>query len=477
MKRLLSSLFVSIASLGLLGCGDVSPLKLECGGVSSAGEEPLTELEVARAPVYLDGTLSMQGFVSQGRETRYARMLEALEGRLQGVWGVQPRFYRFGEVVDEETTFPSVAVASGADFYQSPNVEPGFQFNAIEKAVKHAIAHGSGGDTDYLAVIVTDLYQREADINSILLPLREALDRGLSVGVAGMRSEFDGIVYDVGQSDDNEFEFETGALEPSQHRPFFFLVVGSQDNVDRLFSALENDSIARQAGVEGAEFTIFSKQPIRQQLSLSSAAHTVQPPAEEVAGRPAQSLEPMTSTDLIVDKTRIQVDPESSEDIALFRATHRHGEVNTIDYQIDYMLPSAYAPGLKAIAVEIDPSVRRFDPVKRDFVSETPPSGAFLVEDSRISNLGSSFQLGFSLTIDTGAIEESAYQFSSTARIIDLEEESWWSEWSGTATEILSGNRGWKTYNLQPFLSRLKDISFRLAEPNIGRFCYVVQKQ
>ena len=50
-----------------------------------------------------------------------------------------------------------------------------------------------------LVVIVTDLFQDRGDINLLVTQLKEKyIKKGLEVGLFGLRSQFDGTVYDTG---------------------------------------------------------------------------------------------------------------------------------------------------------------------------------------------------------------------------------------------------------------------------------------
>ena len=178
-----------LVCLGISACQPIPPLTCQITSPPKT-EEKRTDKIVAS--LYVDATESMRGFVTIGSTTRYARILEAIEGAISTGWNAQFERYLFGTKVSDNIPKSSFKPMQ-ASFYKS-GTTPGFEYNEIDKAVIH-----STPGKDRLAIIITDLYQRDADINAILKPLSEKyLRAGYAIGIVAIKSEFIGTIYDVG---------------------------------------------------------------------------------------------------------------------------------------------------------------------------------------------------------------------------------------------------------------------------------------
>ena len=71
-----------------------------------------------------------------------------------------------------------------------------------------------GAETDStenrLVVIVTDLFQDNGDINRLVPELKEkCIKKGVDVGLFGVRSQFDGTVYDIGIGEGSSLRYRS----------------------------------------------------------------------------------------------------------------------------------------------------------------------------------------------------------------------------------------------------------------------------
>ena len=83
-----------------------------------------------------------------------------------------------------------------------------------------------------LAVIVTDLFQDEGDINRLVAQLKEKyLQKELAVGLLGIRSQFDGTVYDAG--------INVPPIDHQGDRPFYLLVLGRHADIAYYFDQIK----------------------------------------------------------------------------------------------------------------------------------------------------------------------------------------------------------------------------------------------
>lgn len=181
------------------------------------------------ASIYIDATLSMQGFVRAGPATVYIRFIEALERSFATGWsqsGIQ--FFRFGSKI-EPVSAKGYLDALEPAFYHEPGI---FERTEIDRVLQRA-------STDSMLVIVTDLYQHDSNVAKMVRALRDhALAKRLTFAILGLRSPFDGTIYDVTPA---RLSFTWRGL-----RPFYALIVGRQPDVLRYLDELKRTVTAGQ---------------------------------------------------------------------------------------------------------------------------------------------------------------------------------------------------------------------------------------
>ena len=98
-------------------------------------------------------------------------------------------------------------------------------------------------DTDntegQLVVIVTDLFQDDSDITQLIGHLKEKyIRKGHDVGLFGLRSQFDGTVYDIGIGEGSSMPYRSTPGNPETFRPFYLLVLGKYADIAHYFDRL-----------------------------------------------------------------------------------------------------------------------------------------------------------------------------------------------------------------------------------------------
>ena len=214
------------------------------------------------ARIYFDATLSMQGFVVPD-STHYTRICPYLESVIVSGWRDETvSFFRFGERVEtiDRNTYLQVGDES---FYQTdigvktyiekiienedPLVNPQMEgSNTLEGATEIDINNmpEAGVEADStenrLVVIVTDLFQDNGDINRLVPELKEkCIKKGVDVGLFGVRSQFDGTVYDIGIGEGSSMRYRSSPGDPETFRPFYLLVLGRHADIAHYFDLLK----------------------------------------------------------------------------------------------------------------------------------------------------------------------------------------------------------------------------------------------
>ena len=241
------------------------------------------------ARIYFDATLSMRGFVVPG-STHYTRICPALESAIVSGWRDETvNFFRFGERVEpiDRNTYLQVGDES---FYETdigirtyiekiienedPLVKPPMEgSNTLEGTteidVNNMPEEGAEADSteNRLVVIVTDLFQDNGDINRLVPELKEkCIKKGVDVGLFGLRSQFDGTVYDIGIGEGSSLRYRSTPGNLETFRPFYLLVLGKHADIAHYFDRLKTN------GFSEAEAIIFSQYLVSPLLSFESAA-------------------------------------------------------------------------------------------------------------------------------------------------------------------------------------------------------------
>ena len=194
----------------------------------------------------------MQGFVVPD-STHYTRICSSLESVIVSGWRDETvNFFRFGEKVEpiDRSTYLQAGYES---FYEEEDI---FGKTYIEKVIENEAqfvntdigtsstpedtaeidandipqeAAEADNTEGLLVVIVTDLFQDNSDITRLIDHLKEKyIQKGHDIGLFGLRSQFDGTVYDIGIGPESSMRYQG-------IRPFYLLVLGKHADICSLF--------------------------------------------------------------------------------------------------------------------------------------------------------------------------------------------------------------------------------------------------
>ena len=173
----------------------------------------LTLAERVNVDIYFDATVSMRGYTTLAAGNVY-RTLPDLLGDLGNSMG-EAKFYAFGENVRE---------LAGREHRKFSSPEPYVELitavhNVIDKA-----------DSTHLSVIVTDLFESDADWSNISKKINDKFFANhMAVAVIGIRNSFSGEIFDVGL---NAAKFQYNSYDyPYRFRPFYLLIMGQESAV------------------------------------------------------------------------------------------------------------------------------------------------------------------------------------------------------------------------------------------------------
>jgi hypothetical protein len=185
--------------------------------------------------LYLDSTASMEGFaVASG--AGLPPFVSAVEGALGQGWTRSAiRYLRFGTRVAEwpRDRFVRGMVTSG--FYHEHGVS---ETTNIDRLIAAA-------DASHLSVVVTDMFQADADVNAVVAALKNGfIANGVPVALLPVPSAFSGVVFDARVP---AFRYASRISDPASRRPFYLLMFGPDQQIQRLVALLASRGLADPA--------------------------------------------------------------------------------------------------------------------------------------------------------------------------------------------------------------------------------------
>ena len=414
---------------------------------------PVSDRLVAR--IYFDATLSMQGFVAPG-STHYTRIYPYLESVIVSGWRDETvNFFQFGERVEpiDRDTYLQVGDES---FYQTdigiktyiekvieneaPLINPQKEASrtpeiGTETTVNDAPEETEANSTeDRLVVIVTDLFQDDGDINRLLPELKEKyIKKGVDVGLFGLQSQFDGMVYDIGIGPESSMRYRG-------IRPFYLLVLGKHADIAHYFNKLTSE-------FSEAKTVIFSRYLVDPLLSFDGAT------INEVVN--------LNSTSYVSPDPRLkQYEIREDSDPAKISAISEYKLLPHV------MLFDSDTFEISAIAKHAPGGETERCPEAEECLEVIP--------SSTLSNNEDVYQLSINFNLAAQDLESGVYLYEVTLLpgIDSYRTPDWCSDWDmGRARD------GAKTLNLANFVRHLSQVTVQIHKPKIAQFyCYIGQR-
>ncbi len=461
---------VLVATLLLLSaCQAPSNVDLTCdvspGITNNQSQKTNQKSSNITIAIHLDGTPSMQGFVKNFTNSNYIKTLNLLDTAATTGWSKSQstiKYYRFGTESQQLKNREAYLQAQLPDFYSGSEVV--FQESQIETAMANS-SPDKGKNPNVVSIVVTDLYQKDSDMNLLLDNLKSKyLQKGYAVGILAVKSQFNGMVYDVGIRGD-KFSYNTEGKPVEKFHPFYVIFLGSYENIAQFYSEMNR---------QGADFidvthlVIFYPQLIKELSTLSLEKESTKFP------KGINRLKTMW-----VKSNNINVALKTNEQpVELLSINSSLSKDDTFKNKTSYEpLPYTLKAKLDSSdrndSLGVDIKVKVFDPATKSFKEQAPNNqstqqaltfnSSELVDDKNIY---------VNTKIDPTLLKDGTYFYTIDLVAKELIEPKWWQEWNSDGTSL----DGSKTDNVLPFLRGLKNLTLEIDKPVIGRLCYVVQK-
>lgn len=438
-KLLIAACFVFF----LLGssCASKNCVPIHATDAKDALTMPTENLET---DVFLDATLSMQGFVTEGSFSIFQQTIPILERAVIKNNG-RIHFYKFGTEI-KELPERSYSEFDKKSFYTDAELN---RITSIEKVLEQS-------DTNHLTIIVTDLFQEKADINQLSEQIKKKfIGNGLAIGILGIKSQFDGTVYDVGT---NNYSFKyTGSGESSSFRPFYLIAFGKHADIAGYFDTLITGEMSR---FPVKERIIFSRFLTAKPTAFEGAKITETKGVNEVSG----VLIKVENKDNIYKEFKLK----DNIDVAFFSA----------------QMPFQPLPNIVNFSEQFVDSVEAFNCPNSDsntantenkltFASDAGNQSVLGIQSSMVENQ----RINLKLEIPTKKLEsETIYGFHIILRPKEYSLPKWINEWNMTGEQVEEWRKnpasfdGTKTYNLLPFLQTLWETTRQVHNPKVADF-------
>lgn len=254
--------FAAIMLVALVGCGP----EVDCVPEAAALPDTVMTEAVASGPslnerefsgrylVLLDRSLGMRGFVRPGTSKNLFRpALSNLQRDLHAAGGTQIEFW--GVSQENRDVAPLQLQLSEWQAYSAPsNCRPRNEFSPtdcpsvysrfgrLEETVRQLDRGGHGQfrvAREDVAIIITDLQidsSKPGDPGPLGDALKQLVAQGSAVGILGALSSFTGVIHDL---PDAQRDVRSRVLD-DRRQPFFFVVVGPREPVQRTIGQLED---------------------------------------------------------------------------------------------------------------------------------------------------------------------------------------------------------------------------------------------
>jgi hypothetical protein len=399
--------------------------------------------------IYLDATLSMQGFTTTDGFSYYQKTIPILE-RAAKAEGTEKsvNFFKFGTIFIplEGRTY---ADAANKNFYLDEKTN---LYTYINNILNNA-------NPEHLTVIVTDLYQDKADINQITDQItNKYIGNKLAVGVMGVKSQFNGSIFDVGINN-RSFKY-VNKSEVETYRPFYILALGSFASINQYFDSLEKFGLSEFPIKQRLIFSryLLEKPPSFNDAYLSEKSSTL----NEVTDQ--GSLVNYSQENTQIKEFKIKAKAETASFIT---------EIPIKPLKSDISFGKSLTTDVKTYTC----SNSENKSVPPAFNGDANLDKALKVE----ANLASASELQLKVGVQPDKLQADAVNcFQITVYPANYTLPDWTAQWNMSDEQVelwwkakKEDFDGSKTYNLTPFLVTLWEVVKKEQKPKLGDFyCY-----
>ncbi len=428
---------VTISLLAIAGCNRINTAIGTREGETKDGKESLpcqlansidkkTSDSNISGAIFVDTSGSMSGYVnSSGGD--YGSTINFLDSIFDPQ---QTKYFSFDSMaksINRDTFFDSARQAS---FYQGKD-------SKIDVALD-----SEQGRKSSLVVVVTDLEQDKGDVNRIVQKLASYIQKpNYAVGLIGIKSNFNGTVYNLNNSSFNY----------SKERPFYLLAIGNEAEVSKLIGKFKTKF------AKSAQTIIF-----RQQLPGDELAYLKLPGAKVDSLRGKIALPQSLQQDIRVER--------GDQPIELLEIDKRAREpLEGLNYQLQFPEgEDKTVPSIASNRLQIT-KVLAYDPKTKKMAENTTANKALKLN---LTQQGKSTTVN--VTINAQDLPVGMYYMTADLPTAGLTAPDTWKSWHQDINKPRN-NDGSKTMGLLDFIDSLGN---KVSEQQriAGRLCFAIQR-
>lgn len=495
-KRVLTGiLFISIFAVLVLSLSSCSSIDFEYDCIISAANRDFSSNSenLETIELVVDATESMSGYIAEST-SNYRKTLPLLEQTASDLGPREIKYFRYGTARFGIQASPTFSRAiSRPSFYDreadltecemfyldSSELYAAFHRNVISTNQNNESSRDCQTsaniepsiDRNVLTVITTDLNQPQYKISKSIGYLNSYIEEGLSVGVLGVKSQFEGTLSDLNESSTTF----TVSTQGEQSFPFYILMIGTYDHVINYFSALQKID---PEIIKLQNFSLFTRSyPLEPSFFTFDQPDTTFP---SLPNRAVQRISQFKSGNF-----RGSIKDNSS--IAGLRLnTNRPDDINIDGFQVNIDYPS-YLPEIdfqSSLPFDIEKNYFHFDETSKTLRRDSPLDSRFTISGIKLGDKSEST----SLPIDV-AVKIKPLEYDNKPTFIELSlfpsqliNPDWWNEWSFRDSQLPDNEfilNTSKTLNLERFLSQIyrnTTYSQNRITP-LSKLCFLIQNK
>ncbi len=230
-------------------------LKSSYESSSNGSSEESTEQIKPSGFVFIDQTLSMEGFVQRNPENNaaqdynYLRAMDELAFQLSLITENQA-FHKYAKDI-KPVTSSELNNATSSEFYNCPGSVPASECRNLQSDLESVLSIAAM-QPDGFFVIVTDLFLKNTQFfdpkSNIKKSLSTVFDQGQSIGIYGVKSKFNGRVSGLPSG---------SVYENAESRAFYIITIGKKNQVLEFKDNLAKD-VFSSVSEEDINFTIYT---------------------------------------------------------------------------------------------------------------------------------------------------------------------------------------------------------------------------
>ncbi|TVQ47165.1 MAG: hypothetical protein EA365_04050 [Gloeocapsa sp. DLM2.Bin57] len=398
--------------------------------------------------VYLDSTLSMQGFVNS-QDSGYIQTLQLLDQVIFSISNQQPQYYRLGTTIQPLVGQTSAQAAINPNFYDPQE----------EDALLEVALNNHEPNSEELIIIVTELLRSNIDYTPIIDAFRSYLNEGKSIAIIGVRSDFSGLIFDGLLRHQLTGEFLNFQTDPDNLRPFYLVLIGNNEVIINYFEELNK----RNNHLFNPEnFLVINNQLVANiaQFNITENYQELAPGLTRVSEIYSQGFNLNITQKELVDL--LQITSTSANQQYQYEAIPYYPLPYTLPFNTDYQITYCSDTTTELTNCQTNPNQSQLLAFPSPEITSNQIILTTQILDSNLSN----------------HLEVINLDIIATELILP----EWIEEWSYNESDRDQSATylGTRTYKLETFLQNLLTSLNQDLQSNpelIARFCFAVQKQ